>query len=123
MRHQLRSVTFLAAPLLGALTLAATPAPFELRLSAQAQAPAVPATAPAAAPAQPQGKPEDTEVYEPVPKVVTPGPTVGAPPSDAIVLFDGTNLDQWVSTKDKSPAQWTVANGILTVNKQAGNIE
>jgi len=55
--------------------------------------------------------------------VVTPGPMVGAPPSDAIVLFDGANLDQWISTKDKSPAAWTVANGILTVNKAAGNIE
>ena len=33
------------------------------------------------------------------------------------------NLDQWVSTKDKSPAAWKVADGILTVNKQLGNIE
>ena len=30
---------------------------------------------------------------------------------------------QWVSTKDKSPAKWTVANGIMTVNKPSGNIE
>ena len=119
MRHHFRTVALLAAPLLGGLTLAVTPALSELRLAAQAQTPA----APAAAPATPQGKPEDTEVYEPVPKVVTPGPMVGAPPSDAIVLFDGANLDQWVSTKDKSPAAWTVANGILTVNKAAGNIE
>ncbi len=67
--------------------------------------------------------PAETEVWEPVPKVVTPGRSEGAPPSDAIVLFDGTNLDEWVSTKDKSPAKWTVADGILTVNKPAGNIE
>ena len=120
MRYHLRSIAFLAAPLLGGLTLAASPALFELRLAAQAQQPPA---APAAAPARPQGKPEETEVYEPVPKVVTPGPAVGAPPSDAIVLFDGSNLDQWVSSKDKSPAQWTVANGILTVDKKAGNIE
>ena len=66
---------------------------------------------------------QDTEVYEPVPPVVTPGASCGAPPSDAIVLFDGTNLDQWVSAKDKSPAQWIVADGVLTVNKAAGNIE
>ncbi|HEY4089440.1 MAG TPA: DUF1080 domain-containing protein [Bryobacteraceae bacterium] len=69
---------------------------------------------------------EDTEVYEPVPKVVTPGATNAAPPSDAIVLFDGKNLDEWVTNRDKSPAKWTVADGILTVKKGAeggGNIE
>jgi len=70
-------------------------------------------------------KPEDTEVWEPVPKVVTPGVNNTAPPSDAIVLFDGKNLDEWVTTRDKSPARWTVADGILTVSKapDAGNIE
>lgn len=69
-------------------------------------------------------RPADTEVWEPVPPVVTPGPAVSvAPPADAIVLFDGTNLDQWVATRDKSPAGWIVANGVMTVNKEAGNIE
>ena len=70
-------------------------------------------------------KPEDTEVWEPVPKVVTPGATCTAPPSDAIVLFDGKNLNEWVSAQDKSPAQWTVADGVLTVKKGqgGGNIE
>ena len=74
---------------------------------------------------QPPGaaKPEDTEVWEPVPKVVTPGSTCGAPPSDAIILFDGKNLDEWVKNKDKSPADWTVADGVLTVKKTSGNIE
>jgi 3-keto-disaccharide hydrolase len=68
-------------------------------------------------------KPEETEVWQPVPKVVTPGATCTAPPSDAIVLFDGKNLDEWVSAKDKSPAKWTVTDGVLTVNKGQGNIE
>jgi hypothetical protein len=72
---------------------------------------------------QQAGRPEDTEVWTPVPKVVTPGPSSDAPPSDAIVLFDGSNLDQWVTTNDKSPARWTVANGVVTVNKPTGNIE
>jgi hypothetical protein len=80
-------------------------------------APQVQATTPATA------KPEDTEVWEPVPKVVTPGASNTAPPSDAIVLFDGKNLDEWVSNRDKSPAQWTVADGVLTVSKSQGNIE
>lgn len=69
-------------------------------------------------------KPEDTEIWEPVPKVVTPGATCNAPPLDAMVLFDGKNQDAWVSAKDgKSPADWTVADGVLTVNKSSGNIE
>src|SRR5450755_877562 len=70
-------------------------------------------------------KPEDTEVWEPVPKVVTPGVSSAEPPSDAIVLFDGKNLDEWVTNRDKSPAKWTVADGLLTVSKAqgAGNIE
>jgi hypothetical protein len=67
--------------------------------------------------------PKDTEQWTPVPAVVTPGPMSGAAPSDAIVLFDGKGLDQWVSTKDKAPAAWMVADGVLTVNKKAGNIE
>jgi hypothetical protein len=75
-----------------------------------------------AAPA-PVAAPADTEVWEPVPNVVTPGTNNTAPPSDAIVLFDGKNLDEWVSVQDKSPAKWTVAGGVLTVNKAAGNIE
>ncbi len=66
---------------------------------------------------------EDTEQWEPVPKIVTPGKTDSERPADAIVLFDGTNLNEWVSVKDKSPAGWTVADGVMTVNKKAGNIE
>ncbi len=70
-------------------------------------------------------KPQDTEVWEPVPKVVTPGATCGAPPSDAIILFDGKNLDEWVSAQDHSPARWIVHDGIVTVSKEkgVGNIE
>lgn len=71
-----------------------------------------------------QAKHEDTEFYTPVPKEITPGKIIGEAPSDAIVLFDGKNLDQWVMTDDRSqPAKWTVAKGILTVNKKTGNIE
>ena len=75
--------------------------------------------------AQQAGKPEDTEVYEPVPKVVIPGPTAkGTPPSDALVLFNGKDLSQWVSTDDRNaPAKWKVAGGVLTVDKATGNIE
>jgi hypothetical protein len=79
--------------------------------------------APAQATAQTKPKAEETEVWEPVPPVVTPGATCGAAPSDAIVLFDGKNVDEWVSVRDKSPAPWTVHDGVMTVNKAGGNIE
>jgi hypothetical protein len=69
-------------------------------------------------------KPEDTEIYTPVPKVVTPGKNLGDAPSDAVVLFDGKNLDKWVITNNRDkPADWIVKDGILTVNKTSGNIE
>jgi hypothetical protein len=77
---------------------------------------------------KPAPKPEDSEVWQPEPKVVTPGATCAAAPSDAIILFDGKNLDEWVSAQDQNkdrnaPAKWTVAGGILTVDKPSGNIE
>jgi hypothetical protein len=68
-------------------------------------------------------KPEDTEQWEPVPLKVAPGVEGSAAPSDAIVLFDGRNLDEWVMTKDRSPARWRVENGTLVVDKAFGNIE
>jgi hypothetical protein len=67
-------------------------------------------------------KPADTEVWKPVPVVVTPGRTNADPPSDAIVLFDGTGLDDWAAASDGSAAKWVVANGVVTVNKRAGDI-
>lgn len=81
--------------------------------------------APAAAQAREDLRPEDTEVWEPVPRVVTPGPASGpvAPPSDAIVLFDGTDLGEWIGVRDGGPAGWNVHDGIVTVDKDAGDIQ
>lgn len=78
---------------------------------------------PAFAQQQSTMRPEQTEVWQPVPPVVTPGVKESDPPSDAIVLFDGKDESQWVSAQDHSPAQWIVADGVLKVNKQGGNIE
>lgn len=71
--------------------------------------------------AQDKMKPEDTEVWEPVPPVVeTP---LNQAPSDAIVLFDGKDLNAWQSQRNLGqPAAWLVAGGTFTVNKEAGNI-
>lgn len=68
-------------------------------------------------------KPEDTEAWEPVPEMVTPGKVSMEAPKDAIVLFDGKNLDKWESVKDKSTAKWIVGNGMFTVKKGTGNIQ
>jgi hypothetical protein len=72
---------------------------------------------------KPPTKPEDTEVYEPAVKAIQAGKTPDAPPSDAVILFDGKNLDEWVSSRDKSAAKWKVENGSFVVNKQSGDIQ
>jgi len=51
------------------------------------------------------------------PKVINPGP-VGGPPSDAIILFDGTDLSKWRSGKKE--AGWKVEDGIMEVNGTGG---
>jgi 3-keto-disaccharide hydrolase len=71
---------------------------------------------------KPPMKPEDTEIWKPVPRIVTPGRANADPSSDAIVLFDGKNADEWLTAADNSPAKWKVANGVLTVVKSAGDI-
>ena len=74
--------------------------------------------------AQQTMKHEDTELYTPVPPVVTPGKSCGSAPSDAIILFDGSNLDKWVLANDTTkPADWIVEKGIFTVKKTSGNIQ
>ncbi|MDR2148748.1 MAG: DUF1080 domain-containing protein [Tannerella sp.] len=63
-------------------------------------------------------KPEMSEFWLPQPAVVTPGePSANAymsAPSDAIVLFDGKDLSQWLQTNGKDPA-WRVHDGVVTV--------
>lgn len=67
-------------------------------------------------------KPEETEVWEPEPRMVATTPN--SAPSDAIVLFDGSSLNQWVSQKDgSSPAEWKIADGAFTVVKGKGGIQ
>jgi hypothetical protein len=62
----------------------------------------------------------------PVPPVVNPGPAGPPvpPPSDAIVLFDGTSLAKWrKSDSTKGPAGWKVENGYMEVVRGAGGIQ
>lgn len=64
--------------------------------------------------------PKATEVWEPVPKVVAPG-QAGQAPSDAIVLFDGSDLQGW-RAEDGGAAKWKLADGAMTVVPQTGAI-
>src|SRR5262245_62801348 len=62
--------------------------------------------------------------HAPPPRVVTPGEAPGAPPSDAIILFDGTSLDGWATTEGK-PAGWKLdgqKGGAMTVVAKSGSI-
>lgn len=52
----------------------------------------------------PSKDPKLTEVWDPKPKVITPGKMTAEPPSDAIILFDGTNLSEWQNPQFKSEA-------------------
>jgi hypothetical protein len=67
-----------------------------------------------------QWNPKLTEKWEPVPKLVTPG-DMTSPPSDAIILFDGTNLDQWTNP-DGDSAQWEIGDGFMTIIPRTGGI-
>ena len=62
----------------------------------------------------------------PQPNVVTPGTessqgAPGRPPSDAVVLFDGTDLSGWIG-RDGGSAAWKVENGCVEVVARAGDI-
>ncbi len=106
------------------------------------QTQAQPATPPVAEPVAEKAKPKDITIdgvegfqdtplqpgllwhvhdpARPQPPIVTPGTFFSdnaAPPSDAIVLFDGSNLNQWRDKKTGEAAPWTVANGVATSAK------
>jgi hypothetical protein len=87
--------------------------------------------------------PESTELYVEL-EQVSPGLTPEQPPSDAIVLFDGTDLTAWQvmqlriagdmpgmvesigdyeAGRATVPAQWEVAGGVMTVAPGTGAIE
>lgn len=68
-------------------------------------------------------KADMTEFWLPQPTIVTPGDmeTMIAPPSDAIVLFGGGNLNAWQSAKG-GPATWDVVGDVFKVKAGSGDI-
>ena len=68
-------------------------------------------------------KPEETEVYEPVPPVVDPTAKNGAP-SDAILLFDGSGFDNWIMSRDSTEVVWHLnEDGSMMVKDKTGDIQ
>jgi hypothetical protein len=62
----------------------------------------------------------------PLPPVITPGTfstqdQAGKPPSDAIVLFDGTDLSKFSDNKG-NPVKWVVRDGYMEVTPGSGEI-
>lgn len=66
-------------------------------------------------PTLPGGKWRVHDPDRPYPAVVTPGAVPGVPPSDAIVLFDGTSLDAW----RPQATPWTVKVGAVVSTPRA----
>jgi hypothetical protein len=62
-----------------------------------------------------------TEIWEPVPKIVTPGNTNSEPPSDAIVIFNGKDVNQ-LQKENGGAVGWKIDEDALTVVKGSGNI-
>lgn len=63
------------------------------------------------------------EVWDPEVRIVKPGKTDRDAPSDAIVLFDGTDVNkEWEDTKG-NPTKWIVKDGALISVKGSGFIQ
>ncbi|MBU6410207.1 MAG: DUF1080 domain-containing protein [Verrucomicrobia bacterium] len=71
-------------------------------------------------PMQPDGKWHVHDPARPQPPVVTPGASFSqdaAPPSDAIVLFNGKDLSHWRDKKTGGPAPWKIEDGAMIAAK------
>jgi len=68
-----------------------------------------------------QWSPQQTEWYYPKPEKVTPATTIGNPPSDAVILFDGKDLSKWENGKGEA-APWKIENGAMVVKPGTGAI-
>ena len=67
------------------------------------------------------GEPKLTEQWNPKPRIVNPGKTSQDPPSDAIVLFNGTDASAF-EAKGGGPVKWKSEDGSLNVVGGKGEI-
>ena len=67
--------------------------------------------------------PAMTEIWEPEVKIIQPGAEAGQPPSDAIVLFDGSDIDREWEDTNGNPSKWIVEDGMLVSVRGAGMIQ
>lgn len=70
---------------------------------------------------------EEDPAKQPPPPVVTPGTCStqdqpGTAPSDAVVLFDGKDLENWTSTSQGKPTKWVVKDGAMMPTPGSGMI-
>lgn len=70
-----------------------------------------------------KGDPALTEIWNPVPPVISPGKNAGDAPSDAIILFKAVkDTANWMHVTGK-PFGWQVKDDFFTVKPGAGSIE
>jgi hypothetical protein len=82
---------------------------------------------PFAAPQEGQQEWKRNDRTRPEPTIITPGTAstqkqAGAPPSDAVVLFNGKDLSNWESVKG-GPATWQVGKGYFQTVPKSGAIQ
>ena len=70
-------------------------------------------------PIEPDGKWHVHDPARPQPPIVTPGKfsEMATPPSDAIVLFDGTDMSQWRDQKTGGASPWKLEDGAMVAAK------
>ena len=67
---------------------------------------------------------KDTEIWGPIPQEVY-SISDSAPPTDAIILFDGSDLSKWKAKWSESETKWQINNdgSVSVVNDGSGGIE
>ncbi len=58
-----------------------------------------------------------TEFFEPEVKIIQPANQIGMPPSDAIILFDGSDVNKEWEDSRGNPTKWIVQDGSLVCVK------